>query len=114
MKHFEYNSPEWFDQARELSVDDLSYHLGIVRQALRMKLSALLMDTSEDDPLICDIVIDSNSQGLSDALKPHIHAAYQQPTEGGIYFVIDNTIADFDDIDIESAVEIYLKLSNHG
>lgn len=61
-------------------IDDIEL---IVHQSI----SKFLMDTSQDNPLECDIVIESPEDcGLSSLLLPRIVKAWQDPTEGWIYF----------------------------
>ena len=52
------------------------------REQIRRKLSALLMDTSEQNPMECYYVVgDAYSCGLSTLLMPTIISMFQEPSE---------------------------------
>ena len=57
-------------------------------EQIRRKMSALLMDTCEENPLECYIQI-GEDQGLSSLDLPTITSIFQHPTEGIIYFNIE-------------------------
>ena len=57
-----------------------------LRESIRHYLSLKLMDTNENSPLTCNIVIDFEAFGLSTLNMPTIISMYQHPTEGIIYF----------------------------
>lgn len=60
-----------------------------LRQCIRERLSAILMDTSEENPLQCDIVLDSEAFGLSTNEMTRVIKLFQHPSEGIICFIIE-------------------------
>ena len=78
------------DQLIELA-HNKSYEeiLGITRylqECIRQYFQRMLADTSEESPLKCSILIETDdSQGISDGLKPHLIGMYQAEGEGIIY-----------------------------
>ena len=57
---------------------------------VRDKLSALLMDTSEESHMNVDIILEtSEDQGLSDLEKPCVKEIWQHPTEGIIMIQLE-------------------------
>ena len=78
------------DQLIELA-HNKSYEeiLGITRylqECIRQYFQRMLADTSEESPLKCGILIETDdSQGISDGLKPHLIGMYQAEGEGIIY-----------------------------
>lgn len=79
------------------------------REDLRHKLSAILMDTDEQHPLECNILIgESEAQGLSSLELPLVTSIFQQPSEGIIWFNIygcKNPI-EFDNMNLEDIINI--------
>ena len=60
------------------------------RENIRKQLSAILMDTNEEHPLDCNIMIgEDEAMGLSTLQIPEIYQLFQQPTEGIIWTVIN-------------------------
>ena len=56
----------------------------------RNLLSALLMDTSEEQHMNCDIVLQTSEDcGLSELEKMHVTEIWQHPTEGIIMLMIE-------------------------
>ena len=56
----------------------------------RNLLSALLMDTSEEQHMKCDIYLETSEDcGLSDLEKNHVTEIWQHPTEGIIMLMIE-------------------------
>ena len=55
----------------------------ILIEAIRQNLSRILMDTNENNKITCDIVLES----ASDLKKTNIVSAWQEPTEGTIWFL---------------------------
>lgn len=81
-----------------------------MRETLRRKFSALLMHTSEDNPMKCSIKIgEKEAMGLSSLELPEVVKIFQHPIEGIIYFLIDGMedYMEFDDLDIEDLEVIY-------
>jgi len=67
----------------------------------RQQLSAILMDTDEQHPLKCDVLIgEAEAMGLSSLELPHVVSAYQLPSEGIMYFNIEGADEplEFDDL----------------
>ena len=84
-----------------------------IREMIRLYLSKRLMDTSEDNKLECDIVLETEDCcGLSSLDMPWIIAMWQHPTEGWITFLTDTRCErDFDDMDTEELIIIAEGLS---
>lgn len=85
------------------------------REQLRRKLSAILMDTSEESPMKCEIIIgESEACGLSTLEMPTVVSVFQMPTEGIIYFQIEgmDEPMEFDDIPTQDLCTILNELSN--
>lgn len=78
----------------------------------RHKISALLMDTDEDHPIECEILLGEDySCGLSTLEMLWITKCYQQPGEGILWFYVDGGgWVEFDDIDIRDYYNIYKAL----
>lgn len=57
-------------------------------EAIRHKLSALLMDTNEENPMLCDVTLEVGAQGLSEAEKAKCVSAFQD-YEGIIWFNLE-------------------------
>lgn len=76
------------------------------RKQLRKKFSALLMDTSEEKPLECNIPFE-DSYGLSTLELPTVVSMFQIP-EGIIYFQIEGVQypMEFDEFSVEDLREI--------
>ncbi len=92
----------------------------IVREDLRHKISAILMDTDEDSQIKCEIALEpEDSCGISTLEMPVVDSCYQEPCEGRIWFHI-NGCADvateekqylnFDDIPTKDLMAILEKL----
>jgi len=82
------------------------------RKQLRKKFSALLMDTSEEKPLECNIPF-GDSYGLSTLELPTVVSMFQIPTEGIIYFQIEGVQypMEFDEFSVEDLKEILKSLA---
>jgi len=79
------------------------------REELRRKLSAILMDTDEQHPMECNVLIgESEAQGLSSLELPVVISAFQQPSEGIIWFNIEycKDPIEFDDMNLEDIINI--------
>ena len=71
------------------------------REEIRHKLSALLMDTCEEKPIHCNIPIgEDEAMGLSSLELPVVTSIFQQPSEGIIWFKIEDYVEpiEFDDM----------------
>ena len=79
-----------------------------IREMIRMYLSRLLMDTSEENKLLCEFPLDTHECcGLSSLQMPWVTAMWQDPIEGIITFIIDEkSERDFDDMDIEELMSV--------
>lgn len=63
-----------------------------VNESLRHFASRLLMDTSEDNPMEIDLIVDTDEdQGLSDLEKLCVKKIYQDPSEGIIWVLFEGT-----------------------
>ena len=83
------------------------------RETLRHKLSAILMDTCEEKPIHCNIVIgEEQAMGLSSLQMPTVISAFQLPSEGIIYFNIEgfHEPVEFDDLHIKDLMKIFEEL----
>lgn len=72
----------------------------VVRESIRHKISAILMDTNEDNQKGCKIILDTDdSFGLSSLGLPCIDRCYQEPCEGRIWFHFNGTGDDYVNFD---------------
>ena len=63
-----------------------------VNESLRHFASRLLMDTSEENPMEIDLIVDTDEdQGLSDLEKLCVKKIYQDPSEGIIWVLFEGT-----------------------
>jgi hypothetical protein len=72
-------------------------------------VSKLLMDTSEENPLECEIVIETPEDcGLSSLLLPRVNKIWQDPEEGWIRLQYEGSddITEFEYLDIEEKLQI--------
>lgn len=78
-----------------------------LRESVRHFLSRHLMDTSEEKPMECSIVIEHEACGLSDLEKTTIDRMYQDG-EGiiWVYFFGDPIGMEIDDVPLECLIEI--------
>lgn len=61
-----------------------------MNKELREKMSAILMDTSEEKPMRINVTVgESEAMGLSSLELPKVESAFQMPSEGIIYFNIN-------------------------
>ena len=84
-----------------------------LREMCRKYMSRVLMDTSEDNKHECCIPLELRGTfGLSTLEMPHVVAAYQDPSEGTIWFDEDGTGCpiDFDNYGTDELVQIALEL----
>lgn len=93
--------------------DNLNDNENIIYQSV----SKLLMDTSEENPLECEIIIESPEDcGLSSLLLPTVNKIWQDPEEGWIRLQYEgsNNIVEFEYLDIEEKLQIlkYLEYEN--
>ena len=59
----------------------------IMREMCRKYLSRLLMDTNEENKLVCEITIEPEGAfGMSSLEMPCIISAWQEPSDGTIWF----------------------------
>lgn len=79
----------------------------------RDRLSALLMDTSEEQHMKCDIYLETSEDcGLSDLEKIHVTEIWQHPTEGIIMLYVDG-VGECELEDYEECIpQIYKELAN--
>lgn len=80
-----------------------------LREEIRHYLSLVLMDSDEEHPLCVDITLDiGDYYGLSTLDMPHVTKCWQHPTEGWIYFEIDeyDCPIDFDDMRTQELITI--------
>ena len=73
-------------------------------ESIKQNLSAKLMDYDKNNPLEVKIVLDLETQGLPDVLKPVIHKIYQD--KGIIYVYLDDYWTEFDFLFIEERLQI--------
>lgn len=92
--------------------DKMSDLIGIIRQSV----SKLLMDTSEENPLECNITVEPfEACGLSSLQLPTIIKAWQNPTEGWITFeFIGNYRKGFEELDIYEMLQILKGLEDEN
>ena len=89
----------------------------LLRESIRKYISRMLMDTSEDNPMNCNITLEyEEAFGLSTLQIPRITSMWQHPTEGLMYFVYDedeNSALEFDHMLLEDLVIICDYLDNN-
>lgn len=81
------------------------------KEEIRKKLSLILIDTDENNPIKCNILI-GEEQGLSSLELLEIESMFQQPSEGIIWFNIKyaEEPLEFDDLkeeDLNKIMEYY-------
>lgn len=101
------------EQAANKSFDDIySFYTEefypmeyFMRSMIRQYLSRNLMDTSEDNPLECDITVETdNACGLSSLEMPRISKMYQE--NGIIWCEVDDVWADLEDFSVYEQMSI--------
>lgn len=98
-----------------LLYEDLDDKRIIFREACRQFLSRFLMDTDDEHPYECDIVLEPEEAiGLSSLLMPHLVRMWQEPTEGWISFEIDGQTYDFDGIRDNELLQIIEGISKEA
>lgn len=91
--------------------------LNDIKQVIRQSVSKLLINTSEKQPLECEIVIESiESIGLSSVLLPRINKIWQECSEGWIRFKYEdnNIIHEFDSLELDIMLQILKGLENEN
>jgi hypothetical protein len=86
-------------------------------EQIRRKISALLMDTNEQNPMECHYVVgDAYSCGLSTLEMPTIISMFQEPSEGIIWFQFEGEQEprEFDDLVRSDLNELMEQLVNDG
>ena len=98
------------EMSNNQSYNDIISISMLLQESLRHYFSRMLMDTSEESPLECNLLIDTaESQGVCDLQKPHIIGMYQEATEGLIYLQFEGDEEHWyalDDITIDEQLEI--------
>ena len=74
-----------------------------ITEASRQFLSRFLMDTNEDNPYICEGGWEIIETPL---ISTTLQLMWQHPSEGIIYFKIDDEIVEFDDLSINEIIQI--------
>lgn len=85
----------------------------LLTECLRRRISNLLIDTSEENPLRCDVCVEPEEAcGLSSLQMPWLESCFQVPCEGTIHFKIrgDAEIRDFDYFTVDELMQIYYGL----
>lgn len=99
-----YECDEWFNEQTKR------------REEIRKKISAILMNTNKSNPLDCEIVLEScpENYGLSTLEMPHIVKAFQEPSEGIIWFLErgSDEYKEFDDYLVAELEDILKGLEN--
>ena len=99
--------------AANKNVDEINAMYQLLVEAIRQNLSRLLMCTNKNNKMDCDIILENEVMSLSDLEKTNIISAWQQQTEGTIWFNIygyDDEI-NLDDIALEDQVIIVNELN---
>ena len=109
------------DQIIEMAHNkDFEEILGIARflqECIRQYMQRFLANTSEEHPLDCNIMVETNdSQGLSDAHKPHILGMYQAEGEGIVYlnFEGDNSWYELEYFSLDAQLDIIRAIETNG
>ena len=82
----------------------------VLMEDLRHKISALLMNNSEQNPLDCYITIgEDEAMGLSSLELPTVIQAFQEPSEGIIWFRMEGMEEpiEFDSFRVKDLEDIY-------
>lgn len=79
------------------------------RESLRRKFSALLMNTDEQHPVSCNVLLEEEVFGLSTLQIPKCIGVFQEPKEGIIWFILEycEDPIEFDDMFIGDLINIY-------
>ena len=88
-----------------------------IEQIIRQSVSKLLMNTSEDQSLDCEIVIEPiEAVGLSSLLLPRINKIWQNPSEGWIEFTYEgnDSIYEFDSLEINEMLQVLKGLEDEN
>ena len=82
------------------------------RESLRRKFSALLMNTDEQHPMSCEVLLEEEIFGLSTLQIPKCIGVFQEPKEGIIWFIIEyfENPVEFDNMFITDLINIYNEL----
>ena len=82
------------------------------RESLRRKFSALLMNTDEQHPMSCEVLLEEEIFGLSTLQIPKCIGVFQEPKEGIICFIIEyfENPVEFDDMFLTDLINIYNEL----
>lgn len=91
--------------------------LNDIEQIIRQSVSKLLINTSEEQPLECEIVIEPiEAVGLSSLLLPKINKIWQEPLEGWIKFTYEgnNNIREFDSLEINEMLQVLKGLEDEN
>lgn len=83
--------------------------LNDIKQIIRQSVSKLLINTSEEQPLECEIVIEPiEAVGLSSLLLPRINKIWQECSEGWIRFTYEgsDTINEFDSFELNEMLQV--------
>lgn len=81
----------------------------------RNLLSALLMHSSEDNPIDTDFILESDeNMGLSSLEKPHVIKVFQDPKEGIMWMLFEGAddYCELDADDITAINCVYNHLNN--
>lgn len=83
---------------------------------IRQSVSKLLMDTSEENPLECNITVESlEACGLSTLQMPTIVKAWQHPTEGWITFEFrDGYTKEFEHLEMSEMLQVLKGLEDEN
>jgi len=94
--------------------DEVASREAHLRQCIREAASRVLMDTSEDNPLVVDITLDvEGGPGMSCLEMPEISRIWQDPVEGIIWVTLDNDVTDFDDLRTDEQIQVLQALLNN-
>lgn len=80
-----------------------------IREMIRLRLSRILMDNGQDNPMECEIALETDDCcGMSSLLMPWVTKMWQDECEGLIYFEIDGKgwPKEFDDMTTEELMII--------
>ena len=94
------------------SVKEIEQMYDELLESIRHNFSLKLMDTSEDQPLKVDILLEHGAEGLSTLEMPTISKIYQHPSDGIIYvrFEEDDYDIELDSLFMEDMIQILKEL----
>lgn len=98
------NYEEIIEKSLNKSFEEIQEIAILLRESMRQYFSRMLIDNDEENPMLCDIIINSPENfGLNDAQIPHLTGLFSLLNEGIIYIQIDNDeYIEFDEFSLDT------------